>query len=463
MVCWLLLPILISMTVLMGAAVAQAAPVWSDAPASWWVASYGVTADQVATVADGFTDGTFRPDQAVTRGQFTKMAVGGLGVPLLTPATPTFLDVPRNHTFYGQVEGATAAGLVGGISTSSGRYFKPGDFITRQQTNSILARYLSNAEVEASGVIHGVSERTYLTLEEWYLWEGAFYVNGFLDRAAIDKNHVAATAYLVFHGIVKGSEAGYLRPTMRLKRAQAAALVLRAVAAVDSLTTPPKPPTLTATLPAGRGEGKWTTEPRPLVEGVATPFSEVYVYEADDTEWLAAGYADSTGHVSLRVQTPLPQGVHHLVARQRSAAGLFSSVSNSLVYSVDTEAPVVTIVSPRADGVLRTTDPAYLFTALAIDEGPSQITVSGVDTVDFLYADLDEVLPTSWEEFTALSVDTSAPYEALYPDEGLPDGHYLFAVRASDVAGNESLLMLEDAYAIGVTQEVLIGDNGGEE
>jgi len=446
------------------ASAASAATSWSDAPSEWWVASYGVTAEQVCGVADGFIDGTFRPNQAVTRGQFTKMAVSGLDVPLLSPAAPTFVDVPRSHIFFSHVEGAAASGIVGGVEASTGWYFKPADFITRQQASSILARYLSNAEVEASGVIHGVGERTYLTLEEWYLWEGAFYVNGFLDRAAIDKSHVAATAYLVFHGGVKGSEAGYLGPTMRLKRAQAAALVLRAAAAVDSLTTPPKAPTLTATVPAGRGEDKWATEPRPLVEGIATPFSQVYVYEADGTEWLAAGYADSTGHVSLRVETPLSQGVHHLVARQRSEAGLFSSVSNALVYSVDTEAPVVSIVSPCADGVFRTNDPAYPFLASAIDEGPSQTTASGVDTVDFLYADLDEVLPTSWDEFTALSVDTSAPYEALYPERGLRDAHYLFAVRALDVAGNESLLMLDHAYVAGVTQEILIGDDdGGQE
>ncbi len=94
---------------------AVAAPPWSDAPAAWWVSSYGVTEAKVATVADGYPDGTFKPSLAVTRGQFAKMAVSGLGVATVNPAVPTFKDVGRGGTFYTYVEGAYAAGLIGGI------------------------------------------------------------------------------------------------------------------------------------------------------------------------------------------------------------------------------------------------------------------------------------------------------------------------------------------------------------
>ena len=40
---------------------ALAAPPWSDAPNAWWISTYGVTATEVATVADGYPDGTFKP------------------------------------------------------------------------------------------------------------------------------------------------------------------------------------------------------------------------------------------------------------------------------------------------------------------------------------------------------------------------------------------------------------------
>ena len=76
---------------------ALAAPPWPDAPNSWWVSSYGVTETEVATVADGYADGLFRPANSVTRGQFTKMAVNGLGVDTLDPAVATFRDVPKGQ------------------------------------------------------------------------------------------------------------------------------------------------------------------------------------------------------------------------------------------------------------------------------------------------------------------------------------------------------------------------------
>lgn len=447
-----------ALAVLLGNGGAVAGPPWSDAPGQWWERIYGVTAEAVGTVADGFTDGTFRPALSVTRGQFTKMAVEGLGVPKLEPAVATFLDVPRGHTFYRYIEGASAASLIGGVESASGRYFKPADNITRQQANSILGRFLSSAELKASGVIHGVSERTYLSLEEWYLWEGAFYVNGFLDRASIDSKHIAATAYLVYHGVVKGSDSGYLNPTASLTRAQAATLVLRAAAVVGSLTTPPDAPVLTSTLPAGQGDLHWSTETHPIVEGTATPFSEVYIYDTGGTQWVAAGYADSTGRVSLRVQTTLAEGIHHLVARQRSAAGLYSSMSNPLTYGVDTTAPHVSITEPVADGVFWTSEHSCAFVAAASDAN-SQIETSGVLMVEFLYADLDSVIPTGWDDLTPISISVGPPYEAVYPPAGLPNGHYLYAVRAVDVAGNESLLMSGGSYAPGVTQEVIVDDS----
>ena len=54
----------------------------------------------MATVADGFPDGTFRPSVAVTRGQFAKMAVSGLGVATAHPATATFKRRHPSNRFY---------------------------------------------------------------------------------------------------------------------------------------------------------------------------------------------------------------------------------------------------------------------------------------------------------------------------------------------------------------------------
>ena len=82
------------------AGTALAADHWTDISNSKWMTDYGVTATQAATVAAGYDDGTFKPALAVTRGQFTKMAVDGLGLGTSTPLTPTFSDVPASNLYF---------------------------------------------------------------------------------------------------------------------------------------------------------------------------------------------------------------------------------------------------------------------------------------------------------------------------------------------------------------------------
>lgn len=217
-----------------------AAPPWPDAPDSWWISTYGVTEAEVGTVADGYEDGRFRPDYPVSRGQFAKMAVNGLGVSTSRPVTPSFLDVPDTHTFFPEVEGAYAAGLIAGYPVTEGLQFRPGLNIQRQQANSILGRYLSALELDATGAIHGAGGLTYPSLALWYAAQGAQYLNGFLDAIQVADVHRPTTAYLVYRQVVQGSQ-GRLNPTSILNRAQAAAMVLRVGAEAGKVTTPPDP------------------------------------------------------------------------------------------------------------------------------------------------------------------------------------------------------------------------------
>jgi hypothetical protein len=227
--------------VLLGGA-ALAAPPWSDAPDSFWTETYGVTDTQVGAVASGYSDGTFRPNQPVTRAEFAKMAVSGLGIATQNPASPTFIDVLPGSTFYIYVEGAYAAGLVKGETTSAGKVFGPDTDISRQRTNSILGRYLSGKELEVTGVITGIfggeaPGSQYASLEYWYDSEGFGQLTRFTDAADVLPAHTLGTAYLVFRDVVKGS-AGMLEPQAKLSRSQAAAVVLR----VRGVSFTPKPP-----------------------------------------------------------------------------------------------------------------------------------------------------------------------------------------------------------------------------
>ena len=94
-----LLAALATILVLSFSSVALADQTWSDLPDTV-TAKYGITDNQVAQISDGFPDGTWKPYQSVTRGQFAKMAVLAFDIPLANPATPSFTDVPKTHIFY---------------------------------------------------------------------------------------------------------------------------------------------------------------------------------------------------------------------------------------------------------------------------------------------------------------------------------------------------------------------------
>ena len=221
------------------------ADVWTDISDATWQNVYQVSAADASTVAEGFSDGTFRPSQAVTRGQFAKMAVSGLGIPLLNPPVPTFSDVPGSHIFYRHIEGATDAEVVSGFPDGT---FRPDANILRQQANSILGRWLSQQEIDEIGGIQG-SQGFYATLAAWFASEGANVLSGFADRLQIAPVHRPATAYLVMRDVVHGSSSGgttLLTPLGQLSRVQAVAMIVR----TRDVVFEAEPPTITDIDPA---------------------------------------------------------------------------------------------------------------------------------------------------------------------------------------------------------------------
>ena len=217
---------LVMVMVLLLSGAALAAPPWSDAPNSWWVATYQLTDQEIGTVGEGYPDGTFRPQLDVTREQFAKMVVDGMGLPTATPPVPTFRDVPATSFFYPWIEGGAAARIISGFTDGS---FGPKNNIVRQQANSILGSYLAQKELNLRGHIAG-DRANYPSLNTWYLAEGMAIVAAFADNNRVASVHAPATAYLVFRNVVQGSYSGgamYLGPNNNLTRAQAAALIMR--------------------------------------------------------------------------------------------------------------------------------------------------------------------------------------------------------------------------------------------
>ena len=196
--------------ILLMSGAALAAPPWSDAPNYWWVSAYGINESQAASVADGWPDGTFRPNLEVTRAQFAKMATAGLGVATAFPPSPTFPDVPQSNFFYQWIEGGVHAGLIAGMADGS---FGPDQTIIRQQANSILGNYLAQKELTLRGHLAGRTAN-YPSLNTWYMAEGQGILAQFADANRVASVHAPATAYLD----LPGSGAGQLQQRLHVSR-----------------------------------------------------------------------------------------------------------------------------------------------------------------------------------------------------------------------------------------------------
>lgn len=97
-------------------------------------------------ILGGFPDGTFKPNDQITRAQFAAIATKALAVPT-SGAAASFNDVPAKHWANGVIAAVSSAGLVTGFPDGT---FRPEDKITRAQALIILAKALKgvNPDVE---------------------------------------------------------------------------------------------------------------------------------------------------------------------------------------------------------------------------------------------------------------------------------------------------------------------------
>ncbi|MFJ7934394.1 5'-nucleotidase C-terminal domain-containing protein [Sporosarcina sp. NPDC096371] len=87
-------------------------------------------------IINGFSDGTYRPSQAVTRGQAAKLLVELLDLDVENVKDPKFKDVPQSNIFYKHIAALSNKGIIGGYG--DGR-FGVNDSLTRGQMAKILA------------------------------------------------------------------------------------------------------------------------------------------------------------------------------------------------------------------------------------------------------------------------------------------------------------------------------------
>jgi len=106
-------------------------------------------------IISGYSDGTFRPNNAVTRGQFAKIVANAAG--MNEPVSgQTFQDVPTSNAFYEQVERMSARGIISGypcgspgepcVGPTNRPYFRVNAGATRGQISKIIASAASYSE-----------------------------------------------------------------------------------------------------------------------------------------------------------------------------------------------------------------------------------------------------------------------------------------------------------------------------
>jgi hypothetical protein len=111
---------------------------FSDVSSNYWAAPFIEQLSQRGVIA-GFPDGTFRPNEPVTRAQFASMVTSAFSrTPQRQPIT--FIDVPNNFWASNVIRQAYTTGFLSGFP---GNRFEPNQVIPRQQVLVALANGLN--------------------------------------------------------------------------------------------------------------------------------------------------------------------------------------------------------------------------------------------------------------------------------------------------------------------------------
>ncbi|NPV73548.1 MAG: hypothetical protein HPY89_07120 [Pelotomaculum sp.] len=154
----------------------------------------------------GYGDGTFRPDNKVTRAEFVVMTNRAFG--FNSGIQAPFSDVSPGDWFFGQVCAAVAAGYIAG--DEDGR-FRPGDEISRQEAAVVLSRLL-----------------------KLKMPEGMDVLAAFKDAGSIARWSRAAVSAVVAAGYMAGyPEDRTFRPAEPITRAEAVVVLDRAKKAYE--------------------------------------------------------------------------------------------------------------------------------------------------------------------------------------------------------------------------------------
>ncbi|MGG1634773.1 S-layer homology domain-containing protein [Paenibacillus sp. NRS-1760] len=102
----------------------------------------------------GYEDGTFKPDNTITRAELAKVIVIGSGnegaAKLMQNVKPTFKDVKANVWYTGYINAAATKGFI--LGDAGTKNFRPSDAVKFEEVVAVLVRSLGYQEKKLSGV-----------------------------------------------------------------------------------------------------------------------------------------------------------------------------------------------------------------------------------------------------------------------------------------------------------------------
>lgn len=275
----------------------------SDIPGHW--AEYPVTLLSIKGIVGGFPDGTFRPQEPVTRAQFVAMLAAAADLPLPPATAPSvFTDVPPDHWAVQAVTAAWEAGIVQGMNDNR---FMPDAPLTRDQlavwldrlTRGLLPSYPSGQEPDAAR-----------ELDEPGM--------PFPDRDEIPPWAAEAVERMVAVGLLQGMEDGSFHPGRPANRGEAAVILTRLLGFLGldydlAGVLQENPGSLSPLMVVNQADGVLLDLPvnqetvywrngHPSRREALTPGDEVTIVLAGDAAALVNAWSLSTGGTLLAIQ-----------------------------------------------------------------------------------------------------------------------------------------------------------------
>ncbi|MDP4108816.1 MAG: S-layer homology domain-containing protein, partial [Bacillota bacterium] len=108
---------------------------FSDTAGNW--AEKEILAAEASGIIKGYDDGTFRPDERVSRAEISAMIARMINASYETRGEPMFKDVSANYWAFNEVTSLAKLNILRGYSDNT---FRPGSNVTREEAAAIIER-----------------------------------------------------------------------------------------------------------------------------------------------------------------------------------------------------------------------------------------------------------------------------------------------------------------------------------